>query len=302
MGHTSRDGAEGKTLSGRGSRVGGMPELRGEEQWAARMVQAALGRPVQQHDDGSQPGMHDLDIVGPGGALAALEVTTAADSDSIQLWKLVNGRGERWIVPGLKGGWMVFLQPTARAKRVLTELPSLLGSLEVCNIRDIGRTRQGQHEGNPVVAHAKGLGIAHASQGGTSYPGSIYVSIELPSQRSGGIVSASGAVLSSWVTEFLTDSKQTDVRAKLSRSGSNERHAFIIVPGFSTAPFGVSEMLWREDESIPRTSPSLPVEVTHVWLVSTLAVGTGLRWAPSTGWHRIPKLVEAGTGNQTREP
>jgi hypothetical protein len=80
-----------------------MSELRAEEKVVAATITATLGLTVKQHDDGKQPGMHDLNIITADGAFAAVEVTAAADPDSIQLWKLVNGRDELWTVPGLDG-------------------------------------------------------------------------------------------------------------------------------------------------------------------------------------------------------
>lgn len=101
-----------------------MTELRAEEKVAAATITRTLGLQVKQYDDGTQPGMHDLNIITAEDSPAAVEVTAAADPDSLQLWKLVNGRGERWIVPDLHGGWMVHLKPTARAKLLLNELPA----------------------------------------------------------------------------------------------------------------------------------------------------------------------------------
>src|SRR5699024_10000289 len=101
-----------------------------EEKVVAATIAATLGRRVVQHDDGSRPGMHDLDILDEGAEPDALEVTAAADPESIQLWKLVNGRSDRWIDPNLRGGWMLQLEPTARANRILKELPAFLKELE----------------------------------------------------------------------------------------------------------------------------------------------------------------------------
>jgi len=69
-----------------------MTELRVEEKVVAATIMTTLGLKVEQHDDGKQPGMHDLNIISVDGSPAAVEVTAAADPDSIQLWKLVNGR------------------------------------------------------------------------------------------------------------------------------------------------------------------------------------------------------------------
>ena len=40
-----------------------MTELRGEERVVAATIRTTLGLNVDQHDDGTQPGMHDLNPV-----------------------------------------------------------------------------------------------------------------------------------------------------------------------------------------------------------------------------------------------
>ena len=61
---------------------------------ARRRISNAL-RVRVQHDDGFQPGMHDLEVTYPDKLSAAVEVTAAADAQSIELWNLVKG-GDRW--------------------------------------------------------------------------------------------------------------------------------------------------------------------------------------------------------------
>lgn len=53
-----------------------MHGLRLEEVWAQRCIAFALGVPVTQHDDGSQPGMHDLNIEYADRSPGAVEVTS----------------------------------------------------------------------------------------------------------------------------------------------------------------------------------------------------------------------------------
>lgn len=253
------------------------------------MITAALGHPVRQHDDGSRPGMHDLDIDLPDGTVAAVEVTAAADPASIELWNIVNGGDDRWIVPELAGGWMVSLLPSARAKRVKAELPDLLRQLE-----DAGDVRFGfgwREPGHPRLVALKDLGAVSGSRGDTDFPGVIYLTIELPRERQGGFVSTEASAVGLWLADFLAHPQQADVLAKLARSGADDRHAFVILPGFTTAPFAVSDLLWREDGPLPSSPPVLPAEVTHVWLVSTWNIGTGLRWSPDGGWQHFTKDV-----------
>lgn len=214
-----------------------------------------------------------------------MEVTAAADAASIELWKLVNHRDERWVDGRLLGGWAVSLAPTARAKRVLTELPALLAGLEAAGMAEFGRDWRAPAD--PWVDALLDLGVVSGSRGDTDYPGVIYPTIELPTERAGGGVSATGRPLSDWVGQFLAEPQQMDVVHKLGRSGADERHAFIILPGFTTAPFPVADLLWRADGPLPDAVPQFPNEVTHVWVVTTWAAGRGLRWSPGEGWRQF---------------
>jgi hypothetical protein len=266
-----------------------MPALRPEEQWAAEMVSAALSVPVTQHDDGTRDGMHDLDIHLPDGTMAAMEVTAAADAESIELWNLVNGKTERWIEPALRQGWMVTLQSSARAKRVMSELPVVLAELEASGVSEYRTAWTGRGLGDPWARHLLDLGVTDLRGGPTDYPGVIYLTIELEPERSGGMVDVESKEVPAWVTTFLASDELRDVRSKLARSGAEQRHAFVIMPGFSTAPFCVTDMLWRDD-GVPPTPPSLPPEITHVWLVGTWNIGTGVRWSPMGGWQRFVRI------------
>lgn len=49
-------------------------------------------------------------------------------------------------------------------------------------------------------------------------------------------------------------------------------------------------MLWRDiDDVVPATSPDLPDEVTHIWLMTFWTKGSGLRWSPGGGWERFKR-------------
>ena len=123
--------------AGGGAIIQTMRTLRGEEEWARLTLIAELGVPVEQHDDGTQPGMYDLEIAYPDRVPGAVEVTMALDPESHVLWNLVNGGDGVWILAGLDGGWMVTLEPTARAARLRNHLPGLLRDLEAVGIRQL---------------------------------------------------------------------------------------------------------------------------------------------------------------------
>lgn len=248
------------------------------------MIECALGVPVVQHDDGTRPGMHDLDIAYPDGRCGAVEATAAADAGSIELWNLLNSGG-RWIVDDLAGGWTVSLHPHARARRLWKELPLFLSRLERLGVTEV-RTRFRRGALEQVAGN---LGIANASQGGTDFPGSIYITLQLPIERMGGFVADTGDALAMWLAEFLAEPRQLDVLSKLTGSGAEERHVFVFLPGFTTAPFSASDVLLRSDAPLPQEAPVLPAAVSHVWAVSFWASGDGMRWSPTGGWERFSK-------------
>lgn len=266
-----------------------MRKLRPEERWAAAWIRAALpDMDVRQHDDGSKQGMHDLNLLSEDGVLqGTVEVSAAAEGQYIKLWKLVNGQG-RCIYPDIAGGWVLRLRPTTRAKPLLRTLPQLLATWERHGIREI----PGRGANGPTYAQAAQLGIVSADQSSTDFPGSVYFTIDLPREKSGGFVASTGDALALWLGHWLRESGQGDVLSKLATSPAPRRHAFIVFPGFTTAPFEVSDLLMRDAAPLPTIAPDLASEVTDVWAVSTWNSGDGFRWSEAAGWARFAKVFE----------
>ncbi|MEV5266009.1 hypothetical protein [Streptomyces werraensis] len=266
-----------------------MPKIREDEQWVRRCLQAALpGVEVRPHDDGSQPNMHDFDLVRGGHRYAAMEVTAAADAESISLWKSMT-RGGRWIEAGLAGGWIVELLPTARMKTVRTRLPPLLAQMERLSFRTL---RDAQKDARSQLAsQADRMGVVSAFQSpATEFPGSIYCLIKQPPEKAGGWEAPTGDAFAHWVSGWIGEPKQADNLAKLQRSGADERHLFVILPGHTVAPFAAFDLLMRPAAPLPVTDPVLPREVTHLWAMSTWHAGDGFAWSPGAGWSRFQKI------------
>lgn len=125
----------------------------------------------------------------------------------------------------------------------------------------------------------------------TDYPGSIYVTLELPAERRGGLVNETGDALAKWLPAFLAGDKRSDLRRKLGRTAAQERHAVVILAGFD---FAVTDVLMRDDAPLPVEAPDLPAEVTHVWALSPWSSGRGMRWPTETGWRTFAKTAPAG--------
>lgn len=256
--------------------------LRPEEEWARDVVGQALSVSVEQYDDNSQDGMHDLWIVYANRPKGAMEVTLAADSESIELFGLMEG-GRRRIFAGLAGGWRVVLDPSARAKTLSTELQPFLAELEAAGQRSVDVEPGGVSVGT-WEQRASDLGIANLFQGGTNYPGSVYISVE--PREPAGLVAPTGDAIAAWIGDYLC-AERPRVLAKLARSDAQERHAFVLVPGFTTAPFAVTELLVNEHARLPLVPPHLPTEVTHVWVVGSFYDVEGFYWAPDIGWSAV---------------
>lgn len=260
-------------------------KLRGEEEWARRMVSTALDAEVTCHDDGSRPGMYDLDI----GDFGAVEVTAAIEPDAHTLWKLINDRDHRWIDPRIQGAWIVHLVPTARAKEVERDLPALLHHWQQFGV-DHYRDPEWASAARDAEAFALGVTSAHRGDD-TSFPGTIYPLIELPLEQVGGIVADSGDGLVEWAIPWIGDPVRSDNLDKLRRSGKPQRHLFVFIPPWTTAPWPAVDVLLRHDSPpLPTTSPVLPEPLTHLWFASGWSVPYGLRWAPDVGWARFSTL------------
>ena len=265
--------------------LGHVSRVRAEEEWARRILSSALDADVQIYDTGVAPSMYDLEITYSGGVKAAGEVVAAADSESIELWRVMNDdSAERWQVDGLVGGWSASLAPHARGKRVLAELPALCRRLENFRLKDIRDSPDASHE------FARSLGIRSLWQGGTDFPGSIYVLVDQPSERTGGMVPETLDPLAKWLGEFLEHEDRRDVRSKLAGSGLAERHAIVFVPGLSTAPYPVMDLLLRNDAPSTGAAPDLPKEITDVWAFSSWNSGLAFHWSSAGGWMQSSKL------------
>jgi len=246
------------------------------------MVQTALGVVVEPHDDNSGASMYDLAIRYLDGHVGAVEVVMAADPEHVELWNVLHRHG-RTIIPSLAGGWLVTVQVPTRANSLFRDLPDFLGQLEAMGIRHFDSRSANLPPALMAIATANR--IAHATQSGTAFPGSVYFTFDPKASYV-----PDTAVLVDWVSSFLAASETRDVRKKLVESGASERHVFVLLPPFSLAPDGAPEILLDESPTLPSEPPSLPSEITHVWLTSTWSAGHGMRWSPDRGWSLFTKL------------
>lgn len=265
-----------------------MRQLRDDERWAQACIQHVLpGCTVEAHDDGSRPGMYDLKIVYPDGSVGAAEVTAAADADRVQLWREVRKRALIRQEPDLIGGWLVWVLRSARARDLDEHLPGVLRELERG-----GRTavRGVKASTDRLEALAASLHVIEAIQSATDRKGSIYV---MPPggtpEQMGGYAPVTGDPLAQWLGDWTNEPSRSDNIRKLRSADATKRHLFILVPGFTAAPFAVIDLLFAPQAPIPTVPPRLPTGVTDAWVMSTWDPGDVFWWSSETGWARFTK-------------
>ncbi len=256
---------------------------RAEELWAAGCLQAALPGVVVGHHDRNLGAQHDFDLSHAGDVtFGAVEVTAAADSAYVELWKIVDGNMP-WQDSGLAGGWKVYVRPGRKARNIKSlraKLPPALQALE-----HAGRTVLHRHAPAGDLLHEamQDLGVTWAYQAPTDFPGSIYVMPDLPADRASTFMADTGDALAAWIDAVMADPDQAHNLRKLAASAAPEKHLFLLVPAIvTTAPMPVTDVLMRG--ITPTRPPTLPAAVTHLWVTSDWRAGNGFRWDPTDGW------------------
>lgn len=133
--------------------------------------------------------------------------------------------------------------------------------------------------------------MTDADQSGTNFSGSIYITLTLPAERTGGAVASTGDAIAHWIGTWLARPEQADNLRKLRSAEGAERHVFVLLRGFTTASFAVVDPLMRSGGPLPTVDPELPSPVTHVWVMSTWSAGDGFRWSADSGWIRFAKVL-----------
>ena len=228
--------------------------------------------------------MYDLDLLRAGAVFGACEVTSATDGESVAVWKHANG-GDRWTERSLRGGWLVSVTPQCMVKNLRRSLPGVLERLEQPG------SAPGIGEVDDLLTT---LGVVSVEPVRTDHPGTIYVTISRHARYTGGWVADTGNGLVSWSDKWIAEPGQADNLAKLRSAAAVERHLFVVLPGFTTAPFSAADLLMRPDAPLPEIAPTLPVGLTHLWVMSTWNIGDLFHWSP-TGWQRFAK---AGVANR----
>lgn len=240
------------------------------EEFARRIVERELKRPVVINDDNNAPGMYDL-RVGPADAPeVAIECVGAVDQTYTETWNIGPARGPLHL--SVKGDWTVEIAPTSRVNAVKKGLEQLLQELEARGLYNVYVDYRLEWQDAELFGKFDSLKITHALCYSPQGTGKVYLGMP----GAGGAVDDQGRAVPEWVGEFLRDASRQDVLSKLQRSGAPDRHAFLIASLMGT-PWEVESYLIGDLDHLPSRAPDLPSPVTGVWIVSGMGQ-KGIRW------------------------
>jgi len=235
------------------------------EGMAARVVARLTGERVVIQDDGRKPATVDIRIEYTDKPVAYVEVVVDMDPPyaamEAEIWK------SALPMPAKRVWWVRASAKSRPVKELRKELPRILGSshgsLSPQEIQQLGRLGVTVSGGMPRAGEP---GVIHLLPEGILGPARLTWEPFLD-----------------WIKTFLTSDLTEDVRRKLAATGAAERHAFIAV-SFTTPGPVYFALRYDGRPELPDSNPSLPQEITHLWVWSVPGIERCLAWFPDTGW------------------
>jgi hypothetical protein len=257
-----------------------MPKTESPTEAAARsLVESGLtedrGCPVTLEfwDDGAHgDGQQDY-WIGPG-RWGALEVTTLADTQQANaqwMWAKYGPKADDRVA-GLDGSWSLLVDQAIKPRPLMAEIRSSLPEAERMGITSIPWSPTATAP-LPVLRLAA-AGVKYGSRFEVGKPGMVTIARSTafgprPPEDPNHLVTA--------LDEALTTRSRGDVD-KLMRAQTRERHVF-----FWISPMTRLDVLLAIGEGMPTCSPSLPVEITDLWVA--VVDRPALHWSVTFEWH-----------------
>jgi hypothetical protein len=267
------------------------------EQMAQKILEGALGVPLELRDVRTHEGFHDFDILFSEGVVP-LEVKTATDQNLRRLFAGFEKVGDELPAAG-SWDWHVELHATSDINRLMKEREQFtlgLRAIEEQGIQHVpergmfpdGSTPELFLETFPEVSSA--WGWPHPK-------GSPTIHLMWPSV--GGAVGP-GAV-NAFVSVFLATLTESGALEKLTRIDASRRHVFIwLEPTYM--------VVWSSfcDKVLPTERPELPEGLTDVWLAGVCGGNVQAWYLPQgKSWEQVHIDVgfstrpTSGTSGQT---
>lgn len=230
---------------------------------AKRIVEGLVAGSLMRFREVQSQGEHDFDLEYSDGSKAILEVTVSTDEVAEETEKAItkSRHGGPFIPRGRCAyDWYVHLVPGARINRIRSEVAAFLADIEAEGRQEFNAWADSS-ESPAVSAILMELGIAHGSVVKWKAPG---IGIALPGD--GGLVDPN--LVNAAVER---EASKSDNRRKLSSVLDGEKHLFVYVRT-------TKHVVWVaiRDGSLPEGGPTLPPEITHVWVAA---------WAGDGSWH-----------------
>lgn len=247
-----------------------------DELLAQAAIAAALRAPVERTDDGSRPGMCDLEIRYPDGRRGAVEVVSTRDDPTEQLASATLGKGHI-ADSALTRAWGVSVAPVTIVKNMTDRLPGFLARLEASGVERAQRRRQDDPWRHEMEHLGINLCYSHPATD-TVVPG-----FRLFPSSTGTFVKGIDTAVQRCET-FLAAYAQRDVVKKLRAAGADERHAVVVV----TVHWLDVEYEIRCGRALPAAPPVLPNGIDALWMVALWGGPTrAVYWTGDRGWADI---------------
>lgn len=251
---------------------------------AKHVLEAAIlgARMVYREDQSDME--YDFDLYYPNGEISAVEVTSSRDRSVIQMKKRISNPkkgGSRIAAVRCKQTWCIFASSDADINVIRKYADQRLAELENEGVHKFAFFDQWKvHRSDAATKICNELRL---------FSGSI-----IPSESAPEIILSSvpraGAVGASTATTAGEKEIEPN-REKLGRAHTKERHLVVYVDQSNGGSW-----LAMESFSPPNTKPTLPFEITHLWLIAQTGGNRYVVWRGTSTekWHKValPETTE----------
>lgn len=260
------------------------------EYMAARVVARLTGERVTIQDDNSVAGMPDLRIDYADGRVAYGEIATDIDRGYADMTSTLRRKGDgiprELATPELGRVWFIGLARRISFAKLDRELPLLLGRLERAAVALDAFSAGGQlaSSDNADLRQLHELGIADVTSRATQVVDGEREPARILMYAAGisGPAEISWPAFIDWINDILMSDPMTSKREKLMRTQVAERHLFLGI-SYTTDWTGFLP-LSADQIAVPEVDPTLPPEITHLWIMNFQTPGRCLVWYPELGW------------------